>query len=349
MHRSLISLAVALALAGGAAAPVIASPSAPKAAAGTTTQLPRGVRPLHYDIALTPDAGSSRFTAKVTIDVEVSTPTRSITLNAAELTFTRASLVSNGGAAQSARIAVDDEAQTATFSFGKPLAKGRYRLALDYSGVIGSQAAGLFSLDYDNEAGKRRALFTQFENSDARRMIPSWDEPAYKASFALEATVPAGEMAVSNMPVTSSTPLPDGRVRVRFADSPKMSTYLLFFALGDFERATADVDGTELGVVTRRGALAQARFALDESKAILREYNDYFGVRYPTWPVRDAASSSARWKTGGRCSPSSTRCCSTRRSRPSPTSRKSSSPRPTKWRTSGSATWSRWPGGTTCG
>jgi hypothetical protein len=60
-----------------------------------------------------------------------------------------------------------------------------------------------------------------------------------------------------------------------------MSTYLLFFALGDFERATAKVEGTELGVVTRRGAIDQARFALDSSKDILREYNDYFGVRYP--------------------------------------------------------------------
>lgn len=289
MYRSLMSLAVALALAGGAAAsapaPAFAAPApAPasgSAAASTTTQLPRGVRPLHYDIALVPDAQASRFTARVAIDLEVAAATSSITLNAADLAFAGATLTAKNGAPQPARIAVDEEAQTATFRFAKPLAKGRYRLAIDYSGVIGTQAAGLFSLDYDGEAGKRRALFTQFENSDARRMVPSWDEPAYKASFALEATVPAGEMAVSNMPVRSTTPLPDGRVRVRFADSPKMSTYLLFFALGDFERATASVDGTELGVVTRRGALPQAAFALDASKAILREYNDYFGMRYP--------------------------------------------------------------------
>ena len=58
------------------------------------------------------------------------------------------------------------------------------------------------------------------ENSDARRMIPSWDEPAYKASFALQATIPAGELAVSNMPVTRTTPLPDGRVRVRTLTLP---------------------------------------------------------------------------------------------------------------------------------
>ena len=286
MHHSLIAAAVALALAGSATVTTAAVPVPTQAASEATTQLPRGVRPLHYDIAITPDAGAGSFAAQVAIDLEVLAPTRSITLNAAELSFAGATLTPRAGAGagaapQSARIAVDEEAQTATFSFPKPLAKGRYRLALDYTGVVQTQAVGLFALDYDSAAGRKRGLFTQFENSDARRMIPSWDEPAYKASFALQATIPAGEMAVSNMPVAQATTLPDGRVRVRFADTPKMSTYLLFFALGDFERATASVDGTELGVVTRRGARAQAQFALDSSTAILREYNDYFGVRYP--------------------------------------------------------------------
>jgi aminopeptidase N len=285
MHRSLMSAALALAFAGFAAFPAGAAPAASKAAAMAaiepTTQLPRGVRPLHYDIAITPDAKNARFSAQVAIDLDITAPTNSITLNATELKFARATLSPKTGAAQDAKIAVDEKAQTATFSFAKPLQRGRYKLALDYSGAIGSQAVGLFSLDYDASQGKRRALFTQFENSDARRMIPSWDEPAYKASFALRATVPAGEMAVSNMPVKSSSTLPDGRVEVRFADTPKMSTYLLFFALGDFERATATVDGTELGVVTRRGSLPQAAFALESSKSVLREYNDYFGVRYP--------------------------------------------------------------------
>jgi aminopeptidase N len=284
MRRNLPSAAIALAFAGLAALPfaaACAAPGKPKTAALATTQLPRGVQPLHYDISMTPDANSASFSAQVAIDLEVTAPTSSITLHAADLKFASATLSARTGAAQNARIAVDEAAQTATFRFAKPLARGRYKLALDYSGSIGSQAVGLFSLDYDTLAGKRRALFTQFENSDARRMIPSWDEPAFKASFALRATVPANEMAVSNMPVTSSTTLPDGRVSVRFADTPKMSTYLLFFALGDFERATANVDGTELGVVTRRGSLPEAAFALESSKAVLREYNDYFGVRYP--------------------------------------------------------------------
>ena len=72
---------------------------------------------------------------------------------------------------------------------------------MDYTGKIGTQANGLFAIDYDTQAGKKRALFTQFENSDARRMIPSWDEPAHKATFTLERPCRAAQMAVSNMPV----------------------------------------------------------------------------------------------------------------------------------------------------
>jgi aminopeptidase N len=299
MHRKLLSAAVALTLAAGplvhaSAAPTRARAGAP-ASADTTTQLPRGVIPTHYRISLTPDAATASFGAHAIVSIVVSKATNTITLNAADLKFSRVTLApAAGGAEREATATVDADAQTATFTFAQPVAPGMYHLALDYTGVIGTQAAGLFSLDYPGAGGKRgRALFTQFENSDARRMIPSWDEPAYKATFALDVTVPEGQMAVSNMPATNTTPLPGGRKRVTFAATPKMSTYLLFFATGDFERAAAQVDGVEVGVVTRRGALPQARFALDASQAILREYNDYFGVRYPL-PKLDNVAGTGR-------------------------------------------------------
>jgi aminopeptidase N len=282
MYRTLISAAVAAAFAVLCAQPVIAAPAAAPAAQAATTQLPRGVAPSHYDVSITPDAKAGTFAGRVTIDINVQAPTSSITLNALDLKFAHAALTpAGGGGAQNAQVSVDANAQTATFTFPQQIAKGAYKLALDYTGVIGTQAVGLFSLDYDSAAGKQRALYTQFENSDARRMIPSWDEPAYKATFQLQAVVPSGQMAVSNMPITQEQDVGNGKTRVSFAQTPRMSTYLLFFGLGDFERARMTVDGTELGVVTRKGGASQAQFALDSSKAVLREYNDYFGVRYP--------------------------------------------------------------------
>lgn len=285
--RSRIAAAVlALTATSAFASATVASPAPARHASAahadsTTTQLPRGVTPSHYALSLTPDAKASTFTAKVAITVAVSAPTSSITVNALDLAFASASIEGAGAAQQASKIDIDAGKQTATVHFAQPLAKGQYTLNIDYSGKIGSQATGLFSLDYDTPEGRKRALYTQFENSDARSVIPSWDEPDYKATFALDVTVPSGEMAVANMPVTNSVELGNGKKRVTFATTPRMSTYLLFFGLGEFERATAMSDGTEIGVITKKGALDQGRFALDESAALLREYNDYFGVRFP--------------------------------------------------------------------
>lgn len=280
MKRSLISAAV-LVLAAGAALPAFAAPAAATKAVQVTSQLPRGVSPTHYAVSLTPNAAASTFAGHIIITINVTEATKTITLNAADLAFSSAVLTSAKGAPMTATSSVDAAAQTATFTFDAPLAKGSYQLALDYTGKIGTQAVGLFALDYDTTEGKKRALYTQFENSDARRMIPSWDEPFYKATFALDVTVPGADMAVSNMPAAKTVKLPDGRQHVTFAQTPKMSTYLLFFGLGEFDRVTGMVDGTEVGVVTKKGGAGQAAFALDASKSILREYNDYFGVRYP--------------------------------------------------------------------
>ena len=279
MQRRLIATAV---LTLAASFSLVSAQATPRIAdTAVTTQLPRGAVPRHYDVALTPDAAAGTFAGKVTIALDIARATSTITLNAADLAFRSAVVTAAHGQPMTGQTSIDKDAQTATFTFARPLAPGHYQLALDYTGIIGTQAVGLFSLDYDTDAGKQRALYTQFENSDARRMIPSWDEPFYKATFTLSATVPAQQMAVSNMPVASRVDLPDGRVRVTFRESPKMSTYLLFFGLGDFERATKQAEGVELGVVTRKGGTSQAAFALQESAAILKEYNDYFGVRYP--------------------------------------------------------------------
>nr|WP_315261345.1 M1 family metallopeptidase [uncultured Duganella sp.] len=283
MQRSLISLAVTALLGLSAGAPTLTTAAPAAKAAQVTTQLPRTAVPTHYAVSLTPDAANSTFSASVTIALDVKQATSSLTLQAADLKFSAAAISAGPGKAvqQASKTEVNADQQTATFQFAQQLKPGSYQLKLAYTGVIGTQASGLFSLDYDNGGVKKRALYTQFENSDARRVIPSWDEPFYKATFALEATIPAGQMAVSNMPVTSTSKLADGRELVRFATSPKMSTYLLFFGLGEFERATSVVDGVELGVITQKGSLGQAQFALDSSRDVLKEYNDYFGVKYP--------------------------------------------------------------------
>jgi len=286
--RQILTTAIALALASVSpctfARPDSPAPSVAAApAVAVTTQLPRTARPRHYALEVTPHADTMTFDGKVRIELDVLQPTDRIVLQAADLRFGQSTLT--GGKAKAAlvaKVATDADAQTASFVFAKPLAPGSYVLSIAYSGVINTQANGLFALDYATPHGQRRALYTQFENSDARRFLPSWDEPDFKATFDLTVNAPAAQMVVGNMPVAATADLGNGLKRVAFQTTPKMSTYLLFLGVGEFERTALKGDnGTEIGVIAQQGKAEQARFALESGRDVLREYNDYFGVRYP--------------------------------------------------------------------
>ena len=235
-----------------------------------------GPNPTRYEIALTPDAAAGTFTGETRITIETSEALPSITMNAMELTIASASI--NGVAAQAV---TDNAAQTLTLTPRRPLRAGRHTIRIVYSGKIYDEAYGLFRVSYSADGQERRALATQFEPGDARRMAPMWDQPNRRAVFALTVTAPTSEMVISNMPITRATPVAGGRTRTTFADTPSMPSYLLFLAVGDFERITQNVDGVELGVVVRRGQTERARYALQAGAESLRYFTEYFGIRYP--------------------------------------------------------------------
>jgi aminopeptidase N len=246
------------------------------------TQLPRNVRPLQYTISAAPDAANLRFSGNTLIDIEVLEPTHSITLNAANLEFRSASLVDPSGRTFTPQTSMDAQAQTATFRFADRLAPGRYRLAIDYSGKIYTQAAGLFALDYETPQGKKRGLYTQFEAPDARRFFPGWDEPQFRTPYNLTVTVPGDQVAISNMPQAGVQNRPNGTKSITFQTTPAMSSYLLFLGVGDFDRITTTArGGTEIGIVTKKGDAEKGRFALEGSAQLVPWYNQYFGTPYP--------------------------------------------------------------------
>ncbi len=290
MRPIFATLPAALLLAGCAAIPAgnAGGPAVSVAplAESVPSDLPRTARPLHYRIDFTPDVQALTFTGHTAIDLVVFEPVDTLTLHALELDIASARLSGADGAAPATDLAValDEERQTARLTASAPIAPGRYRLELAYSGRINTQANGLFALDYpDKRSGETaRGLFTQFEASDARRFAPLFDEPSYKATFDLSATVPADLMAVSNMPIAREEPLSGGRKTVTFQTSPKMSSYLLFFGLGDFERLSAKgPGGVDLGIVSPAGSGEQARYALDALAPVIAYYTDYFAEPYP--------------------------------------------------------------------
>ncbi len=241
-------------------------------------RLPIGVVPTAYDLTIDPDASKLTFNGSGSVAITVATPTRTITVNAADLSIRNVRLDGR----IPARITLDAAGQTATFTFAAPIAAGRHSLSLAWTGKIYQSATGLFAIDYTNTDGsKDRMLATQFEAPDARRFAPMWDEPALKATFKLSAAAPKGQIAFSNMPVTGQTPAAGGKTIWHFATTPRMSSYLMFLGIGNVERKTVKAGNVEIGVITRKGVVDQGDYALASAKRILAHYNEYFGTPYP--------------------------------------------------------------------
>ncbi|MDH2383521.1 M1 family metallopeptidase [Bradyrhizobium sp. CER78] len=244
----------------------------------TPGKLPKTVVPLSYAIELTPDFTSLALPGIETVDIEVREATAQLTLNAVNTTFTEVTI---DDGAQRAEVSTDAAAQTATLTFAKPLAVGRHRLRIAFTAQINKFGTGLFSVDYPTPSGIKRLISSKLEPADARRIFPCWDEPSFKASFALTVVIPRNLLAVGNMPIASEEPVAGDLKKVAFAPTPNMSSYLFVLTVGELERVTADAGGVTVGVVTTAGKSGQGRFALDSAVKLLGYYNDYFGVKYP--------------------------------------------------------------------
>ncbi|MBM6578390.1 M1 family metallopeptidase [Microvirga sp. SRT01] len=263
---------------GGVLVSGLALVAAMPAVAAERQVLPADVVPLHYDVAIMPDAAALSFSGEVGTDVQVATTTGRIVVNAADLVLDSATLDGK----TPLTIAIDKAAETATLTAPGMIAPGRHRVTIRWHGAISKFTSGFFALDYDDAAGtKKRMIATKFEPAAARRFMPLWDEPARKASYTLTADVPATDLALSNTPVAKEVTLPGGRKRVTFAKTPKMSSYLLFFASGDLERLSRKDGKVEVGIVTRRGVASRGQEALDTAVQLLPYYNSYFGAEYP--------------------------------------------------------------------
>jgi puromycin-sensitive aminopeptidase len=235
------------------------------------------VRPSEYDLHLTPDLEAGRFTGRVRITVRLARPTAAITLHAADLRITRAAAEA-GGALIGARATLLRADEAVRLRFARPLPAGDAVLALEFAGALNRHLRGLYAASADG----RRYAFTQCEAADARRILPCFDEPSFKARFRVSVTARAGDTVLSNSPVEHEEPGPHGTRTVRFAPTPPLSTYLLALAVGPLEASPARLLGSvpiRVWHVPGKGALAG--FGLEAGYEALRRLEDYFGTPYP--------------------------------------------------------------------
>ncbi|HEU5436751.1 MAG TPA: M1 family metallopeptidase [Telluria sp.] len=247
----------------------------------TPGKLPKDVVPVQYAAQLTPNLADNTFLGAETVEIDVRAATSTITLNAVNIEIDSATLAGKPIGELKLAPRYDKEQETVSFQLDKPLAPGRYVLALKVRGMINREARGMFHMAYKVGAVDKKMLATTMEPTDARRLLPSWDEPSFRATFKLTVDLPAHFKAYSNTPIEKQEKLESGLQRTWFGVTPKMPSYLVVLVAGDLERLSGKQDGVDLGIVTTEGKLASAAYPMAVTKDVLHYYNNYFGVPYP--------------------------------------------------------------------
>ncbi|KAB8234627.1 peptidase family M1-domain-containing protein [Aspergillus alliaceus] len=264
--------------------------------------LPDAVKPVHYDVSLFDLQFGGPWTYKgiLKIDLKITRSTKEIVLNSKEIEVHQAEIFGKDGSklALASEITYDKMSERVTFKLPQEIAPSNVLLSLDFTGVMNNAMAGFYRSKYNpvaepspdtpREGDFHYMLSTQFESCDARRAFPCFDEPNLKATFNFEIEVPKGQTALSNMSVKSEREgsNPDLKV-VSFETTPVMSTYLLAWAVGDFEYVEAMTQRKYNGksipvrVYTTRGLREQARFALECAHRTIDYFSEVFEIEYP--------------------------------------------------------------------
>jgi aminopeptidase N/puromycin-sensitive aminopeptidase len=243
----------------------------------TAQRLPEVAAPENYKLTFTPNLEKAKFEGDETISIRVLKPTSEITLNAVDIDFHDVTITS-GGNAQKAKVTPAKDKEMVVLVVEKPLPAGAATVHITYTGILNDEMRG-FYLGKDDQGRKYAA--TQFEATDARRAFPSFDEPAYKATFDLSAVADKGQVAISNQKILSDTPGPGEKHTVRFATTAKMSSYLAALVVGNFEYIEGEADGIPIRVYSTPGKKEMGKFALESAEHILSYYDKYFNVKYP--------------------------------------------------------------------
>jgi aminopeptidase N/puromycin-sensitive aminopeptidase len=240
-------------------------------------RLPTTVRPDHYTLTLTPDLKAATFSGVETIEVTLAEPADHITLNSAEIEF-QSVTITTGGQQQTATVSSNKDKEQTTFTVPSRIPAGKATITIAYTGILNDKLRGF----YLSKTAKRNYAVTQFESTDARRAFPSFDEPAFKATYDVTLIIDKGDTAISNGPIVSDTPGPgDAKHTLKFLTTPKMSTYLVAFLVGDFQCTEGESDGVKIRGCATPDKVALTPYSVDVAKYVLHYYDTYFGIPYP--------------------------------------------------------------------
>ncbi|MFC1516218.1 M1 family metallopeptidase [Thermodesulfobacteriota bacterium] len=231
-----------------------------------------------YNITIEPDLKEFTFSGQTEVRIRAIEAIEEITLHALELTVLECFLIIDKDKMPCA-FELHPEKESLQIRLPRKQ-KGHFTVSIEYHGVINDRMAGFYRSSYSMDGQTRYIAVTQFQESDARRAFPCLDHPVHKAVFNIEIIADENLVVVSNTPVAETLSLGNGKNRVRFEPTPKMSTYLVFFGMGDFEIHSDELDN-RVRSVTLPGMKSNARFGLEFARKALFFCEDYYGVPYP--------------------------------------------------------------------
>ncbi len=203
-------------------------------AAAPAGRLSGVAQPVAYRVEMTVDPRETTFAGHVEIDVNLEASAPGIWLHGADLDVSSVT-VTAGGETRPASWTEVDPTGVVWVGFPNRVHSGGITLDIDYTAAFDANLAGLFRVE---EKGEAYAL-AKSESIQARRFLPSFDEPGFKAPFDITLIVPEDMLAIGNTPVASRVPDKPGFDRVTFLPTRPLSTYLLSVAVGNFEKVPA--------------------------------------------------------------------------------------------------------------
>ena len=237
---------------------------------GKNFRLPLDVRPVRYGAHLAPDLEKRTFEGRMELEVRLEKPRREIFLHAVGLEVSRV----RARPSVRAQVSADAESETVTLQFAEELPAGAHVLDIAWSGRFSPGLRGLY------RAGP--LAVTQFEAADARRLFPCFDEPLFKARWAIQLIgVPEGAVALGNGPIVKDQKEPDGGRTVQFAETPPLSSYLIAVCIGPMASSPPE---SIRGYQVRTWAVPQkvqlTAFGQQVATSVLPLLEDYFGQPY---------------------------------------------------------------------
>lgn len=164
----------------------------------------------------------------------------------------------------------------------KDLVPGPHIVVVSFSGDITDGMHGIYPCYFLHEGVKKQLLATQFESHYAREAFPCIDEPEAKATFDITLTTEEGVTVLGNMPVARQSH-ENKRLVTRFETTPRMSTYLVAWVVGELHKKSAKTKrGVEVNVWATPAQPSESfDFALDMATKAIDYYEEYFDTEYP--------------------------------------------------------------------